>query len=195
LPKHTQDSGYRPVPYLDTHYRIEHRVASDRTTDQWFAIRSLGARKSTDDEASLSISGFDQRPAAVDRWKMRSFIMRYACLVYFDPKVVFNQSAESEAVLGDGFAYLEELRERGVLVTDGALQLPDQTMTLRVRDGKMSATDGPYLETKEMLAGFLVIEARDLNEALRVAAGIPLAKLGTVEVRPFVDFSKPRPTL
>lgn len=121
--------------------------------------------------------------------------MRYACLVYFDPQVVFNQSAESEAVLRDGFTYLEELRASGVLVTDGALQLPDQTTTLRVRDGKMSATDGPYLETKEMLAGFLIIEARDLNDALRVAAGIPLAKLGTVEVRPFVDFSKPRPKL
>jgi hypothetical protein len=121
--------------------------------------------------------------------------MRYACLVHFDPQVVFNQSPESEAVLRDGFSYLEELRASGVLVTDGALQLPDQTMTLRVRDGKMSATDGPYLETKEILGGFLVIEARDLNEAVRVGAGIPLAKLGTVEVRPFVDFSKPRPTL
>jgi len=121
--------------------------------------------------------------------------MRYACLVYFDPQVVFNQSAESEAVLRDGFSYLEELRQSGVLVTDGALQLPDQTMTLRVRDGKMSATDGPYLETKEMLGGFLIIEARDLNDAVRIGAGIPLAKLGTVEVRPFVDFSKPRPKL
>jgi hypothetical protein len=121
--------------------------------------------------------------------------MRYACLVYFDPKVVFNQSLESEAALREGAAYIEELRARGQLVSDGALQLPDQTMTIRVRDGKMSATDGPYLETKEILAGFLVIEARDLNEAVRIAAAIPLAKLGTVEVRPFVDFSKPRPIL
>jgi len=121
--------------------------------------------------------------------------MRYACLVYFDPKVAFDGSAESQAALNDGYAYLEELRASGVLVTDGALQLPDQTMTVRVRDGKMSATDGPFLETKEMLAGFLVIEARDLNEAVRVGAGIPLAKIGTVEVRPFVDFSKPRPKL
>jgi hypothetical protein len=121
--------------------------------------------------------------------------MRYACLVYFDPKVVFNQSAEADAALRDGATYIEELRASGQLVTEGALQLPDQTMTIRVRDGKMSATDGPYLETKEMLAGFLVIEARDLNEAVRVGAGIPLAKLGTVEVRPFVDFSKPRPIL
>jgi len=121
--------------------------------------------------------------------------MRYACLVYFDPKVVFNRSPEAEAALRDSATYLEELRASGQLVSDGALQLPDQTMTIRVRDGKMSATDGPYLETKEMLAGFLVIEARDLNEAIRVAAGIPHARLGTVEVRPFVDFSQPRPVL
>lgn len=60
--------------------------------------------------------------------------MRYACLVYFDPQVVFNQSAESDAVLRDGFTYLEQLRDSGVLVTDGALQLPDQTMTVRVDD-------------------------------------------------------------
>lgn len=119
--------------------------------------------------------------------------MRYACLVYFDPNVVFNQSPEAEAALREGALYLDELRASGHLVTEGALQLPDQTMTLRVRDGKMSATDGPYLETKEMLAGFLVIEARDLNEAVRIGSGIPLARLGTVEVRPFVDFSKPRP--
>ena len=121
--------------------------------------------------------------------------MRYACLVYFDPKAVFNQSPEADAALRDGALYIEELRASGQLITEAALQLPDQTMTIQVRDGKMSATDGPYLETKEMLAGFLVIEARDLNEAVRVGAAIPLAKLGTVEVRPFVDFSKPRPKL
>jgi hypothetical protein len=68
-------------------------------------------------------------------------------------------------------------------------------MTLKVRDGKMSTTDGPVLETKEMLGGFVVVEARDLNEAVRVAAKIPLARVGSVEVRPFVDFSKPRPHL
>ena len=65
----------------------------------------------------------------------------------------------------------------------------------KVRDGKMSATDGPFMETKEVLGGFIVIEARDLNEAARIAAGIPLAKLGAVEVRPVVDFSGPRPQL
>jgi hypothetical protein len=57
----------------------------------------------------------------------------------------------------------------------------------------MSTTDGPFMETKEMLAGFIVIEARDLNEAVRIGAGIPLAKLGVVEVRPLLDLRQPRP--
>jgi hypothetical protein len=121
--------------------------------------------------------------------------MRYACLVYFDPAKVFNQSDVAEAVRRDSEGYNNELKASGHLVADVILQLPDQAMTVQVRDGKMSTTDGPFIETKEMLAGLLVIEARDLNEALRVAAGIPLAKLGFIEVRPLVDFSKPRPRL
>ncbi|MDF2694509.1 MAG: hypothetical protein K0S65_2892 [Labilithrix sp.] len=121
--------------------------------------------------------------------------MRYACLVYFDHKKVFDQSPESDAALRDVGPFNEELRASGRLVSEGALQLPDQTVTVKIRDGKMSATDGPFMETKEMLGGFLIVEARDLNEAVSIAAGIPLAKLGHVEVRPFVDFSKPRPKL
>ena len=121
--------------------------------------------------------------------------MRYACLVYFDPKKVFDRSPEAEAVLRDSGAYNEELRASGHLVMDEALQLPTEAMTVRVRDGKMSAVDGPFMETKEVLGGFLLIEARDLNEAVRIGAGIPLARLGSVEVRPSVDYSKPRPTV
>jgi len=117
--------------------------------------------------------------------------MRYACLIYFDPTKVFNQSSEADAALRDSGPYGAELRASGHLVTDGALQLPDQAVTLQVRDGKMSATDGPFMETKEMLAGFMVIEARDLNEAMRIGAGIPLARVGFVEVRPLFDYSKP----
>lgn len=121
--------------------------------------------------------------------------MRYACLVYFDPKNVFNQSPEAEAVLRDSMDPQLPLKTGGHMVEEMPLQLPEQAMTLQVRDGKMSTTDGPFMETKEMLGGIVVIEARDLNEAVRVAAGIPLARLGSVEVRPFVDFSKPRPKL
>jgi hypothetical protein len=121
--------------------------------------------------------------------------MRYVCLVYFDPQKLFNQSPEATAILAEVGPHNEQLRNSGHLVMDQALQLPEEAMTVRVRDGKMSTTDGPFMETKEMLGGFLLIEARDLNEAVRIASGIPLAKLGAVEVRPIVDFSKPRPKL
>ena len=121
--------------------------------------------------------------------------MRYACLIYFDPGKVFNQSPEADAVLRDVGPYDAELKASGHLVSGHALQMPQAAMTVRVRDGKMSATDGPFMETKEMLGGFTLIEARDLNEAVRIAAGIPFAKLGAIEVRPLVDYSQPRPKL
>ncbi len=121
--------------------------------------------------------------------------MRYVCLIYFDPKVVFSGSEEANSVLAAVGPHDRKLEASGHLVTGQPLELPDQAVTVRVRDGKMSATDGPFMETKEMLGGFNLIEARDLNEAVRIAAGIPFARLGSVEVRPVVDFSKPRPKL
>jgi hypothetical protein len=121
--------------------------------------------------------------------------MRYACLIYFDPEKVFDQSPEGEAVLRDVGPHNAELARSGHLVEAHALKLPRAAMTVQVRDGKMSATDGPFMETKEMLGGFMLIEARDLNEAVRIAGGIPFARLGSVEVRPLVDFSEPRPKL
>jgi hypothetical protein len=121
--------------------------------------------------------------------------MRYVCLIYFDPQKVFNQSAESQAVLGAVGPHDAELEASGHLVMAQALTLPNEAVTVQMRDGKMSATDGPFMETKEMLGGFILIEARDLNEAVRIAAGIPFAKLGSIEVRPVVDFNKPRPKL
>ena len=121
--------------------------------------------------------------------------MRYVCLIYFDPKVVFNGSPESNAVLSEVGAFDRKLAESGHLVTGQALDLPSSAMTVQVRDGKMSATDGPFAETKEALGGFIMIEARDLNEAVQVAAGSPFARIGKVEVRPVPDFSGPRPQL
>jgi hypothetical protein len=121
--------------------------------------------------------------------------MRYACLIYFDPQKVFNQSAEANAVLNASGTHNAELKASGRLLMSEALTLPNEAMTVQVRDGKMSATDGPFMETKEVLGGLVLIEARDLNEAVRIAAEIPLAKLGYIEVRPLVDYSKPRPKL
>jgi hypothetical protein len=112
--------------------------------------------------------------------------MQYVCLFYFDPQVVFNQSAESRAVLAAVRPHEEELKASGHMITSRALTLPNEAVTVRVRDGKMSAIEGPFTEAKEVLGGFAVIEARDLNDAVSVAARFPLAKLGSVEVRAVV---------
>jgi hypothetical protein len=121
--------------------------------------------------------------------------MQYVCLIYFDAKAVFDQSPEANAVLAQVGPHNEELKASGHFVMAQALMLPTEAITVRVRDGKMSATDGPFMETKEILGGFVLLEARDLNEAVRLASGMPFAKLGSVEVRPVVDYSKPRPRL
>jgi hypothetical protein len=119
--------------------------------------------------------------------------MRYVCLIYFDPRQVFNGSPEANAVLAEVGPHDADLRASGRLLSAEALTLPHEAITVRVREGKLAATDGPFLETKEMLGGFVLVEARDLNEAVEIAGRIPLAKLGAIEVRPVVDFTKPRP--
>lgn len=111
--------------------------------------------------------------------------MRYTCLVHFDVQatIAAMSPAEQRQLDIDSLAYDEELKANGNLVVAEALQPPENAVLVRVRNGAMSATDGPFIETKEQLAGFVLIEARDLNDAVRIAAGIPLAKYGTIEVR------------
>jgi hypothetical protein len=121
--------------------------------------------------------------------------MRFACLVYFDPKTMFGQSTEANAVLAETGPYNAEITASGNRLSGEALVLPNEAVTVRVRNGKMSATDGPFMETKEVLGGFIMIEALDIDEAKQIAAKNPMARLGSIEVRPVVDFSKPRPTL
>jgi hypothetical protein len=121
--------------------------------------------------------------------------MQYHCLIYFDPKVVFSDSLEANAVLAEIPAQGAKLKASGHLVASYPLNLPSEAITVQTHDGKMSMVDGPFMETKEMLGGIVVIEAHDLNEAARIAADMPHAKLGSVEVRPAIDFSKPRPKL
>jgi hypothetical protein len=117
--------------------------------------------------------------------------MKYLCLIYDEEKKLGGMSkTESDAFMGEYFAFTEGIRKSGHYVAGEALQ-PVQTATsVRVRNGKVSTTDGPFAETKEQLGGFYMIEARDLNDAIQVASKIPSARLGTVEVRPVVDFSQ-----
>ena len=121
--------------------------------------------------------------------------MRYHCMIFFDPQKVFNDSPESNAVLGALRPFEAKYRASGHFVTSEPLNLPKEAVTVRVRGGKTSRIDGPFMETREMLGGLIVIEARDLDEAVGIAAEMPYAKLGAIEVRPAIDYSKPRPKL
>jgi hypothetical protein len=114
--------------------------------------------------------------------------MKYLCLVCFDGKQADATMTKSDwdALTRESIAYDQELMRTGHFVAAEALQSVDTATTVRMRNGKMSATDGPFAETKEQVAGFILIEARDLNEAIQVASRIPLAKIGSIEVRPIL---------
>jgi len=104
--------------------------------------------------------------------------MKYLCLVYLEPQKLHAVPDRECATCGDGF------RKEGVLIAAEALQPIETATSVRVRNGKTSITDGPFAETKEQLAGFYLIDATDLDQAIQVAAKIPPAREGTVEVRP-----------
>ena len=118
--------------------------------------------------------------------------MKYLCLVYIEEKKL-NALADSEmkALIAEALAYDEELRKSGHYIVSNALQRVEAATTLRTRNGKLSITDGPFAETKEQLGGFILIEARDLNEALHVASKIPPGRLGSIEVRPVWELENP----
>jgi len=104
--------------------------------------------------------------------------MKYLCLVYGEEQAI-SKMPDAHCV-----AFDEEVRKSGHCIASEALQPVSTATTVRVRNGKLSVTDGPFAETKEFLAGFYMIEARDLNEAIQVASRIPPATVGSVEIRP-----------
>jgi hypothetical protein len=104
--------------------------------------------------------------------------MKYLCLVYGEESQIAAMD-DLECLACDA-----SLRASGHCVSSEALQPVSTAATVRVRNGRMSVSDGPFAETKEALAGFYLLEARDLNEAIQLAAKIPPAKVGCVEVRP-----------
>lgn len=116
--------------------------------------------------------------------------MKYLCLIYDEERKLDAMStSESEAFMGEYFAFTNRVKETGHYVAGEALQPVRTATTIRVRDGQLLTTDGPFAETTEQLGGFYMIEARDLNEAIQVAAKIPSARIGSIEIRPVVDFS------
>jgi len=117
--------------------------------------------------------------------------MKYLCLVYHDEDTNVDALPECEhnAIMQEVFDYLAELKAGGHYVIASPLQPAQSATTLRVRKGQISLTDGPFVETKEQLAGFYLIEAADLNEAIRLASKTPSARLGSIEVRPLKELS------
>ena len=115
--------------------------------------------------------------------------MRYLCLIYDEEAKIGGMSkSDADAFMGEYFAFTDGIKKSGHYIGGEALQPVQTATTVRVRNGKMSTTDGPFAETKEQLGGYYLIEARDLNDALQVASKIPSARLGSVEVRPIQKF-------
>jgi hypothetical protein len=113
--------------------------------------------------------------------------MKYLCLVYLDEKRLEEVDDNECIACGDG------LRHSGHMIGGEALQSVQTATTVRVRNGRVSITDGPFAETKEQLAGFYMVEAKDLNEAILIAAKIPPARVGSIEVRPIRQLGFERP--
>ena len=96
---------------------------------------------------------------------------------------------ESDAVFGEYFSFTEGIKQSGHHLGGEALQPTQTATTIRVRNGKVATTDGPFAETKEQLGGYYLINARDLNDAIQVASKIPSARYGSIEVRPIMEFT------
>lgn len=110
--------------------------------------------------------------------------MRYLCLVNLDrDEAARLGEADWRAIDTDSMDYDHELQRQGSYIVSMALAEPETARTVRVRQGRAMTTDGPFAETKEHVAGFILIEANDLDEALEIARKIPLATIGSVEVR------------
>jgi len=117
--------------------------------------------------------------------------MKYVCFSYLGP-INWETMSESErkASMDEFFAYDEMLRKNGNIVGGEGLQRAENAATLRCQNGKVMVTDGPYAETKEQLAGFFILEARDLNHAIQLMSKHPVVRGGPIEIRPVADHTE-----
>ena len=116
--------------------------------------------------------------------------MKYLCLILLDEKKLDALSkTELEALDDESLAYDDVLRKNGHFIAAQALESVHASTTVRVRNGKVSVTDGPFAETNEQVGGFILIDAKDLNEAIQIASKIPVARLAAVEIRPIKELT------
>ena len=119
---------------------------------------------------------------------MKEHTMKYLCLVYVEEKTLHAMPQnERIALSNESMAYCDDLQKQGQLLAASPLHPVETATTVRVREGKTSTTDGPFAETKEQLGGFLLIDVRDLNDAVRIASKFPAAQYGSIEVRPLKE--------
>ena len=116
--------------------------------------------------------------------------MKFLCLVRADTHMERMSEGDAERHFADYAEFTAAIRGSGHYVGCNRLQPPGSAVTVRVRNGRISTTDGPFAETKEQLGGYYLIEARDMNEATRIAARIPGSWIGSVEVRPVAEDAK-----
>ena len=111
--------------------------------------------------------------------------MRYMLLIYLDEQA--SGETEREECYVESAQLAQEIHSRGQYLAAAPLHPTSTATSVRVRDGKRLVTDGPFAETREQLGGYFLIDARDLDEAMSIAARIPAARLGTVEIRPVIE--------
>ncbi len=107
-----------------------------------------------------------------------------------EKKFADMSKSECEALMGETSTYCEALHKSGHLIAAEPLEPVEMAATVRVRNGKVSVTDGPFAETKEQIGGFFLINARDLNEAIQVASKFPSVRIGSMEVRPVMELHR-----
>ena len=116
--------------------------------------------------------------------------MKYLCMVIVDEKRLQAMSkSEAQALDDESLEYDDALRKGGHFLVAQALESVSAATTIRIRSGRVSITDGPFAETKEQIGGFILIEAKDLNEAIQLASRIPVIRFGAVEVRPIKELA------
>ena len=119
--------------------------------------------------------------------------MKFMLLIYIDRSLSDAlPPGEADGMMRECLAHADELRQEGSLIESQMLEGTETGKSMRIRNGRTRVTDGPFSETKEMLGGFNLIEARDMDEAIRIAAQFPWSRTGCVEIRPVRDIDAVR---
>jgi hypothetical protein len=114
--------------------------------------------------------------------------MRYLCLIYIGTDPGAEATPEEQRAMGEAYGvFTKEVTERGVMLGGEALLPPMTATTVRLKDGDLLTTDGPFAETKEWLGGYYLLDCKDLDEATELAAKIPAASYGSIEIRPIME--------